>query len=201
MTTDHAAIRHSLATRLVHAGLAIAVIIQLSTSLVMHAGRAGDPFFKVHSFSGLTAMVFVTLFWIVAVVRTSGTDPGMLLPWFSQARRRALLQDIKTTLSALGKGRLPPFKEASPLAAMVHGLGLLLMTAMASSGTLYFFLSDTRLGFVEWVIEAHKLLASLVWVYLIAHSFMALLYHSVEEISLSRMWSVTSNRRTPPGRK
>ncbi|WP_211329564.1 cytochrome b/b6 domain-containing protein [Kushneria marisflavi] len=80
MTTDHAVTRHSLATRLVHAGLAIAVIIQLSTSLVMHAGRAGDPFFQVHSFSGLTAMVLVTLFWIVAVVRTGGAIRACFCP-------------------------------------------------------------------------------------------------------------------------
>lgn len=197
MTTDHAVTRHSLATRLIHAGLTIAVIIQLSTSLVMHAGRPGDPFFQVHIFSGLTAMVLVTLFWIIAVVRTGVTDPGMLLPWFSRARRQALWQDIRMTLAALGKGRLPPYREASPLAAMVHGLGLLLMTAMAASGTLYFFLADTRLGFVEWVIEAHKLLASLVWVYLMAHSLMALIHHFAEGVSLSRMWSVTSDRKLP----
>jgi cytochrome b561 len=192
--------RHTRATRIAHAGLAIAVATQLATSLIMRApraDRAGDLFFQAHSYSGLAAMAFVALFWLVVVLRTAGTDAGLLMPWFSAPRRRALVADLRETWAALRSFRLPPYAEAAPFSAAIHGLGLLLMTTMAATGTFYFLTAQagvSETGPLALAMEVHTLLANLVWAYLIGHALMALLHHYGSDHSLAEMWSL---RRTP----
>jgi cytochrome b561 len=192
--------RHSRATRIAHAGLAVAVATQLATSLIMRApraDRAGDLFFQAHSYSGLAAMAFVALFWLVVITRTAGTDAGLLMPWFSAPRRRALVADLRATWAALRAFRLPPYAEAAPFSAAIHGLGLLLMTTMAATGTFYFLTAQAgpaETGALALAMEVHALLANLVWAYLIGHALMALLHHYGSDHSLAEMWSL---RRTP----
>lgn len=192
--------KHSRATRIAHAGLAIAVMAQLATSLIMRAPRAdrpGDVFFQAHSYGGLAAMGFVVLFWLVVVIRTAGTDPGLLMPWFSAPRRQAVAADVRATWAGLRAFRMPPYQEAAPFSASIHGLGLLLMTVMAGTGTYYFLATQAgqpETGLLALAMDLHGLLANLVWAYLIGHALMALLHHYGSDHSLAEMWSL---RRMP----
>lgn len=187
--------KHSLMTRLAHAGLGVAIVIQLLTSLVMQApypNRAGDVFFGIHSYSGLGALGFVFLFWVAVMARRRGTSFGLLIPWFSRDRIEALWRDMRHHLMTLLKFKLPAYDEHGPLASAVHGLGLLLMTAMAASGTLYFLINTGNPDAGGWVavaMFAHKLLANLVWAYLIGHAGLAVIHHYTQHLSLSEMWS------------
>jgi len=88
---------HSRLTRLVHAGLALAVVVQLATSLLMEKPKPGQPenlFFEVHEYSGLTALAFVFAFWAVVMTRRRGTEAAALFPWTSPARRSAVADDF-----------------------------------------------------------------------------------------------------------
>ena len=191
---DHAA-RHTLATRLVHAGLALAVVTQLVTSLVMHPaedGKAGNLWFEVHEYGGLSAFALILLFWLVLTARKRGTPAGLLFPWLSGARLGALWSDIKHHAAALRRMRLPEHDGESPFASAVHGLGILLITAMAASGTLYYIVGDGNPdagGLVGVAMTVHKALANLAWAYLIGHAGMAVLQHLFTDFNLRRMWS------------
>jgi cytochrome b561 len=181
---------------LVHVGLALAIIIQLSSSLVMEPvepGRAGNVFFTVHGYGGLVAFAFVLGFWLVVSFRRRGTELGLLLPWLSAVRRTALWSDLRKQLSSVAALKMPPHDPTSPLASAIHGLGLLLMTAMAASGTLYYFVNTgdpDAGGLVGLAMVVHQTLANLAWAYLIGHGAMALLHHMTQQADMSEMWSL-----------
>ncbi|MEM5470411.1 cytochrome b/b6 domain-containing protein [Hoeflea sp. AS60] len=192
--------RHTFSTRIVHAGLAITIIANLALSLVMqgpHRDRPGDWLFATHQYVGLAALIFAFAFWSVMMVRNHGTDRGALFPWLVSDRRSALLNDLRAHISALRKLRLPGYHDHNPLASAVHGLGLLLMTAMAVTGSVYFaaswFGAQTATA-VGWDLEIHSLLANLVWAYLIGHAGLALIHHYSQNLSLTEMWSLAPNK-------
>ncbi|MFZ5963043.1 cytochrome b/b6 domain-containing protein [Thalassococcus sp. BH17M4-6] len=192
--------RHSLPTRLVHAGLAVAVVIQLVVSLVMKPaedGHAGNLWYEIHEYGGLAAFALIVLFWLVLTARKRGTPAGLLFPWFSGARRAALWSDIKRHAATLRQLRLPPHDDASPLASAVHGLGILLITAMAGTGTVFYFFGggDAHTGGLPGVmLQIHEALANLAWAYLIGHASLAVLQHLFTDFNLREMWSL----RTAP---
>ncbi|GIX15262.1 MAG: hypothetical protein KatS3mg118_3221 [Paracoccaceae bacterium] len=183
--------RHALTTRLLHMGVALAVIWQLGVSLIMQGPRgpqAGDLFFATHSYVGLAAMAVIVLFWANLALRRVGTAHGALFPWFSAERRAALWADTRAHLAALTRLRLPHYDENAPLASAVHGLGLLLMTLMAATGTLWWFAAPSAAAGAFEIV--HKLFANLAWAYLIGHAGLAVIHHLRGEASLSEMWSL-----------
>jgi len=196
MSTRTVQHKHSFATRLIHAGLASAVILQLLTSLPMEPpepDRVGNWYFQVHQYSGLAAFCFVFAFWVVLAIRSRGTAPGALFPWFSGTRLRALRTDAMTHFAALLSRRLPAHDPHAALPSAVHGLGVLLMSAMAISGTIYYFINSgdpDADGAVGAVMFVHRTLANLVWVYLIGHAGLGLVHHYAHDIHLGEMWSL-----------
>lgn len=188
--------KHTLLTRIAHMGLAIAVVVQLLTSLVLvplSPTETPNIYFYIHTYSGLTAFAFVLLFWIVVMWRKTGTSLGLIFPWASINRIKAFWEDLVMHLRMLVKFKLPPANENSPFASAIHGLGLLLILAMATSGTIYYFINagdPDAGGLVGLVIFVHKTLANLVWVYLIGHASMAVIHHFSQQQSLTEMWSL-----------
>jgi cytochrome b561 len=85
---------------------------------------------------------------------------------------------------------MPRYAEDSAFAASVHG-PLLLMTIMAGTGSLWSALQPSG----EIFETIHKLLANLVWVYLIAHAGLAIVHHLRREASLGEMWSLRGRNR------
>ena len=196
MSTRTTVYKHAFATRLIHAGLALAIIVQLLTSLPMEPpepDRAGNWYFQVHQYSGLLALAFVFAFWVVLAIRSKGTELGALFPWFSGARLRALRSDARTQFAALLSRRLPAHDPHAALPSAVHGLGVLLMSAMAISGTIYYFINSgdpDAGGAVGAVMFVHRTLANLVWAYLIGHAGLALVHHYAHDTGLGEMWSL-----------
>lgn len=78
----------------------------------------------------------------------------------------------------------------------MHGLGLLLMTAMATTGTLYYFVNTgdpDAGGLMGILMYVHKTLANIVWAYLIGHAGLAVIHHFTDNLRLSEMWSFRKN--------
>lgn len=190
--------RHGLMTRALHAGLAILVISQLVTSLVMPErvpGQTPDVRLTVHEYGGLVTLVFATFFLCAVFFRRKGTSAGQLFPWFSAQRRRALSADIRIHYESARKLRWPTYDERAALPSAIHGLGLLLMFAMASLGTIWFagdLAGYREAAVLNFVLDVHKALANLVWAYLIGHASMAVLHHYTQGQSLKEMWSLRS---------
>jgi hypothetical protein len=195
--TLHAPSLHSILTRLMHAGLAGTIVVQLVSSQFMNPDGAGNTAFEVHEWSGLAASGLVVAFWANTILRQRGTPLVQLLPWLSGSARTALWQDIGGHISALKARKMPLHGESAPLASAIHGLGLLLMTAMAGSGFVYYFINSgdpDAGGAVGLTMLVHTTLANLVWAYLIGHAGMGILAHLAGTLPLGRMWSLRRNK-------
>lgn len=189
-------VRHSLGTRALHMGVALAVVWQLGVSLLMRGpspNRPGDSLFLTHQWVGIATLTILVLFWLNLALRRFGSQAGDLFPWFSRPRRRALVQDAALHGRALIRLRLPPSSAGSPLASAVHGLGLLLMTLMAGTGFVWWLAGPSGIG--GTAREVHKIFANLAWVYLVAHAGLAIVHHLRREASLSEMWSLRAGKQ------
>lgn len=189
--------KHTLRTRVLHGGLALAILTQLLTSLAMEGPddvQSGDLLFQIHRYSGLTAALLALALWLVILTRRRGTDLGALLPWFSGTRLSALWFDLRVHMAALIRLRLPAHDPDAALPAAVHGLGLLLISAMALSGTIYFLQVMLGVHSAEpdgmLAMTVHVMLANLVWAYLIGHAGLGMLHHLLRSASLTQMWSL-----------
>jgi cytochrome b561 len=179
-------VKYDRATRWLHAGISLGVVIQLSTSVLMSVPRPGGPLqepgfhmCEVHRWSGICVAGLVLLHWLWLLTGHVTGGWGHLFPWFSAPRLRALVADVKE-LPNWFRGAFPgQQEETTPLAGAVHGLGLLLISCMAVAGAVIFF----RMGphgsmsrFVATVREIHMFAGEVLWVYLAGHVGMALLH-------------------------
>lgn len=185
-----------VATRLLHFALAAAVIHQLIGSYVMHSprpsGRQGNFAFSLHEYVGLASVAVLFLFWIWVVIRHREHGFSDLVPWFSAAKRRALINDLRRHLAALSRFRLPLPARESALASSTHGLGLIVASIMAITGAVVYFQmgpdgSLTELG--RSALWIHRPVANLMWAYLIGHASIALLHQMSGHQVFQRMFS------------
>jgi cytochrome b561 len=176
--------RYDRLTRWLHALMASGVAFQLLLSLVLEAPNerhktplSGLPLliFKTHENVGVALMALLVLHWLWSLSGHVQGGVGHLFPWFSGARISEVVGEAKELL----KFHLPNPAIDNALAGATHGLGLLVATGMAGSGTVIFFnLSEsghmTSLGKV--FAEVHGSLATFMWIYLIGHVATAVLH-------------------------
>ena len=178
----------SIATRLLHASILVAVLYQLMGSQFLSRpipGEAPELSMVVHQYVGLASMALVLVFWLWTLIRRGETSLGRLLPWLSPTRMRAVRDDITDQTRQILRGKLPDDADGA-MASAIHGLGLLTLTAMAITGTAYFIIEGG--AGARTMLSAHKLLSNLMWAYLIGHAAMALLHHLLGSDILSRMF-------------
>ena len=189
-------VSRSTMTRVLHLLLLVAVIHQLVSSLLLEWPRDGAApglLWRTHQYLGVAALSVVFALWLWTLVRHRETPLGALVPWFSGLRLRALGTDIAKYGRNIVRGKLVDDRD-SAFAEMVHGLGLLLVTAMAVTGTVWLLAPDgSQFGYLS--IRIHSLLHVLMWAYLAAHAGLAVLHHLLGSDVLSRMFL---RHRTPP---
>ncbi len=187
----------SQATRAIHLLLLLVVLNQLAGSQFMRRPFPGDPpgtLYALHEYVGLASLAVVAAFWVWTLVRRGETRLGRLLPWFSIARLRDVAADVAAQLRRVARGRFPDDADGA-FASAVHGLGLLAVTSMAATGSLFFFAQGTPVAHAA--LSLHKLIANLVWAYLFAHAGLAVLHHVLGSDILSRMfWTRAARRRS-----
>ena len=189
--------RHSLITKSLHALLAVAILFQLFVSLAMEEPhpprRPIETPFVLHQWIGVATLAILLLFWLWALARRGEAGAGAFFPWFSSARRRAILADIRAYGAALRRLEVPDAAVHTALANAVHGLGLLLATYLAATGAAVFWQMDATgrmTGLGRAMAEMHGALANLMWVYLIGHAGVALLHQAWGAGVLRRMWTI-----------
>lgn len=187
-------------TRWLHAGIALGVVVQLFCSLFMDVpapGRslpqAGYRLFLIHRWSGITVVSLVILHWLWNLSGHVAGGWGHLFPWFSGTRLRRLLSALKAMPDWL-RGRLSgESRETIPLAGAVHGLGLVVATGMALTGSTIFFgmaPDGSMNGFIEVVREIHGFIANFIWAYFVGHVGMAVLHQLRGESLISNMFNL-----------
>lgn len=190
----------SITTRILHFLLLAIVIHQLIGSNFIERPLPGEepelPY-QLHTWIGIAGFVTVLAFWIWSLLRRRETSFSELIPWFSSTRRQALYADIRKHLRILISFRLPE-DDHGGLSSAVHGLGLLVVTAMATSGTLYYFLfQGTAPG--KLILEVHEILSNFMWAYLIGHATLALIHQAMGHPIFARMfWSMSNKSPSSP---
>lgn len=187
-------------TRWLHAGFVLGVPLQLFSESFMKYPKLVDGvprvrtaaeanFFEMHEFVGMTLLVIVVSHILWSASRAGG-GLGRLFPYFRSGGMAALSAELKQ-VPGWFSGKLHATAEDSVLAGAVHGLGLLLILAMASTGATIFFGMDEVTGhmssFVHDMKELHEGFGSLVWAYLIGHVGMVVLHRIKGHDLLSRI--------------
>jgi len=94
-------------------------------------------------------------------------------------------------------GALPKGGVRGGLPGFIHGLGLLIVTGMAITGGILFFImpeSGEFTGVVELVAESHEVIATLVWLYWGGHGATALIHHFQGDSVLKDMFRLGSHQ-------
>ncbi|AOU98905.1 hypothetical protein BI364_13910 [Acidihalobacter yilgarnensis] len=160
-------------------GLFLTITAQLFLSLVMagpddkHQSFLEHSTLITHEYVGLVAATIILAHWLYLALAERITFEH-LFPW-SAAGIRSVISEV----SGLLRGRLPDDNEQAGLAGFIHGLGLLLATAMGFTGTVMYFLlqagqmESTRYGIAVYI---HGTLANVMWAYWIGHGLMAIMH-------------------------
>jgi len=190
----------SLPTKWLHLGLVLTVTLQLLISLVMVApdhqgGQWGKMAFELHEIVGLTALGIVVLHWIWSIMEhVKGGGLGHLFPWRADAR-----QQVINELKGLRHGKLPAGGKRGGLSGFIHGLGLLVVTAIAITGGFLFILfpeTGEPGVLAEGFAELHEALASLVWAYWLGHGGMAMLHHFSGHDEVKNMFTFNKSKKS-----
>lgn len=185
-------------TKFLHMALALVVSLELFNSLVMQEPEPGRPLtglggamFEFHEWAGMAALLIVLAHWAWSIWGVQGTGVRHLLPYKATDRTK-----MGQELRGLLKFDLPAGGPDSRLSGLIHGLGLLAVTAMALTGAVLFLGMPEGGGklspFVDFSEETHEVLAAFVWIYWGGHVALALLHGLLaRDGSLSRMFKLT----------
>ena len=187
----------SLQTRFLHLGLVGTVTAQLATSLIMSdpdekGGGLGHLAFEAHEKLGLTALGIALMHWMWSIFSQADRGLKYLFPWGKDGRQ-AVMADLKY----MRTGRFSKVSKRGGLPGLVHGLGLLAVTATAMVGGVIFVLlpeSGSPGALAEAFMELHEGLATLVWAYWIGHGGAALIHHFSGDDVLWRMFNLGSDK-------
>ena len=187
---------YSRTIRILHALLALTITFQLLVSLVMDhpdtdrsMSQAGALWFKWHEWVGLVAIAVLLANWIYRLVNFRREGQARLFPWFNTKGRSQLLVELRQALT-LKWTTLP---ETGALAGTIHGLGLLITTAMAvTGGVLYIKLWPANIVTADTanLMDIHSTLATVMWVYLYGHSIMAVWHQFIGHASIAKMFKL-----------
>jgi cytochrome b561 len=181
-------VRRSNATRVLHLLLLVTVIHQLASSQFISRpipGEAPSLLYSLHEYIGMASLAVVLAFWIWTLVRQGETKFTKLFPWFSPRAALGVVQDALSQLRAILRRDLM-YEGNGDMASAVHGLGLLAVTAMAATGTVYFLFRGNPLA--HQALALHSAIANLMWVYLFGHAGIAALHHLLGSDILRRMF-------------
>lgn len=187
--------KHSRVTRLLHMALALLVIGQLTSSQLMETVKKGEenPYFEYHEYAGVTAFVIVWSFWFYIMMRREGTSLATLFPWFSSEGRLALRESARKHWAAMKQFQLTDHDPNDALPSAIHGLGMMLMAWMATTGAIFFIaikMGESKSVWAKAVKELHEEFGTFVWIYLIGHAGIALINHFKMKQRLGEIWSL-----------
>jgi cytochrome b561 len=190
--------RYNRTLRAMHALIAAALVAQMVLTLVMDhpsakrpMSAAGAGYFQWHEWVGLAAFAILAVNWLYRVAKWNREGQGRLFPWIARNGRAKLGGELFDFLRL--KWKAIPMDGA--LAGTIHGLGLLLATALAITGaTLYIVLwpANVVTPLADKLMYVHQLMGPAMWTFLVGHGAMALWHQFSGDRSLVRMFSLRS---------
>jgi cytochrome b561 len=187
-------VRYSRFIQWSHALLAVAIVFQLVIALIMdhpHANRPmaidGGLYFRWHEWVGLAALAILACGWIYRLINWKREFQGRFFPWVTSAGRQSLVRETAQFLRL----RWTTVPEDGTLVGTIHGLGLLISSAMVLTGGILFVAlgpQDTVTPVVKNVMDLHSSLATFMWAYFCGHASMALWHHYMGHGGFARIF-------------
>lgn len=169
-------------TRVLHAALAIGVVIELALLSVMHV-PAGPGLgvrdwhreaFEIHCRVGPAVALIWALHWLWISLPWARPGVGYLFPWLRRDRRAVL----RLELGDLLRLSLPAADGSSPLIGTVQGLGLCAVSGSVIGGLIsyagYFMGAPLTDRLLHEVALEQLIMSWLVWPFVVGHGLMGL---------------------------
>jgi len=176
--------RFNRTVRLLHLFVMLAVMIQLVSEQLMKVPKPGETvrpveaiFLGLHEWNGFIVLTIVA-FYLMYLANNSD-DWKRVFPWMSASGCKGLWQDIRLDIPGWLKGRLKNPAEAHRIAGTVHGLGILLLIGLGSTGIMIFMRLESSGEMdadIKLLRELHAYMGNLIWIYLYGHAGMAILH-------------------------
>lgn len=171
--------RYSRPLRAMHGLIAVAIVAQMILTLVMDHPSAKRPmrvpgaaYFQWHEWVGLATFAVLAVNWLYRVVKWKREGQGRLFPWVTREGLVALGGELRDFLRLNWKA----IPAEGALAGTVHGLGLLLATALAVTGVMLYIVlwpANVVTPLANQLMYVHQLLGPAMWTYLAGHGAMA----------------------------
>ncbi|MGH8224564.1 MAG: cytochrome b/b6 domain-containing protein [Gammaproteobacteria bacterium] len=174
----------SPALRRLHFAVAILVTVQIIIGLTM-SPRHTPTLFLTHQLLGLTIAALVLLHWLRLFARERD-QLGQLIP-VSGPVLRVVADDLRGLLH----GRMPQADPRPGLPALIHGLGLLALTAVAALGTGIYVLiriHHIRSGLGHTLHDLHVFFVWVLIVYWCGHVLLAIAHEARGDHVIARMF-------------
>jgi cytochrome b561 len=174
--------KYDAGTRVLHAALAIGVVIELALLSVMHV-PAGPGLgvrdwhreaFEIHCRVGPAVALVWALHWLWISLPFARPGVGYLFPWLRRDRRTVLRRELGDLLRLA----MPAPDDFSPLVGTVQGLGLCAVSGSVIGGLIsyagYFMGAPLQPRVLHEVALEQLIMSWLVWPFVIGHGLMAL---------------------------
>jgi cytochrome b561 len=188
------AVRYSRPIRLAHGLVAAATVFQLGISLIMdhpHTKRPmtadGGLYYTWHQWVGLAALAVLAFAWVYRLLTWKRENQGRIFPWVTAAGRAVLAREAGQFLLL----RWTTIPDDGALAGTVHGLGILIASAMAlTGGAIYVALGPQNAvtPTAHTIMDLHSFLSTFMWIYLCGHAVMALWHQYAGHRSFARIF-------------
>jgi len=176
--------RFDRTVRSLHLYIMLTVLVQLISGQLMKVPRPGETvqsigsiFLGLHEWDGFIVLAIVAFY--LMYMGNDCDDWKRLFPWMSASGCKDLWQEIRFDIPGWLKGRLKKPAEDHYIADMVHGLGILLLIGLGSTGIMIFMRLESS-GEINEEIKLlrglHAYLGTLLWVYMLGHVGMTIIH-------------------------
>jgi len=169
-------------TRILHTLIAIGILLELLSSLVMRTPRPGRVLtplqafgYDAHAWVGMAVSAVLVVHWIVFAAGHAHKGIGHFFPWLSRARLDAVVSEAREFLRL----KVGDPEQNDSLAGAFEGLGLLVASILGVTGVALFF-GIAENGAMSPVIRPfrsfHEFWGPIMWTYLCVHAGAAMLH-------------------------
>ena len=176
--------RFTRAIQHIHLTIVCLVLFQLFSEQLMEIPKPDKPtddtqalFLLLHEWNGFIVLGLAILFLLLRADKSQ--ERHSLFPWLSASGWKGLFKEICSDIPDWFKGKLKKPEESFHIASSVHGLGILLLLGLGSTGIMVFMGLEPN-GYMDkdtkLIKDLHSNMGDLIWIFVLGHSAMALLH-------------------------
>jgi len=179
----------------------LAVLIQLGSEQLMKVPKPGETvqpieaiFLGLHEWNGFIALAIVAFY--LMYLSNNNDDWKRLFPLMSISGCKGLWQEIRSDIPGWLTGRLKNPGESHYIAGTVHGLGILLLIGLGSTGIMIFMgleSSGEANEDIKLLRALHANLGTLIWIYMFGHTGMAIIHQLKGHNVFGEMFSLKTD--------